>query len=166
MKRNWLAMWKLKLAPNSNRQRRAAYRRDSRSFCPEDLESRCLLSATAGIDYHDDGSVHGLDDVGNEWYALPESVLDATTVGGGTNTGGGSPFNFADTFLLNSNPGATHTIYLDFNGHVTSGTAWNSLEQQFHRRSEFHDTSLRYRRCRWIQQQRIDGHSANLAAGC
>lgn len=32
----------------------------------------------------------------------------------------------SDTFLLNSNPGATHTIYLDFNGDTTSGTIWNT----------------------------------------
>lgn len=28
-------------------------------------------------------------------------------------------------FTLHSNPGAGHTIYLDFDGHVTEGTAWN-----------------------------------------
>ncbi len=32
----------------------------------------------------------------------------------------------ADTFLLHSLPGATRVIYLDFNGHTLSGTAWNS----------------------------------------
>jgi hypothetical protein len=32
----------------------------------------------------------------------------------------------ADTFRLHSNPGVRCTIYLDFNGHVTSGTSWNS----------------------------------------
>ena len=31
-----------------------------------------------------------------------------------------------DTFLLHSNPSALMTIYLDFDGHVTSGTSWNS----------------------------------------
>lgn len=30
------------------------------------------------------------------------------------------------TFLLHSNPGASKTIYLDFNGHSTSGTSWNN----------------------------------------
>lgn len=30
-----------------------------------------------------------------------------------------------DTFLLHSKPGASKTIYLDFNGHVLTGTAWN-----------------------------------------
>lgn len=29
------------------------------------------------------------------------------------------------TFRLSSNPSATKTIYLDFNGHTTSGTSWN-----------------------------------------
>lgn len=30
------------------------------------------------------------------------------------------------TFLLNSKPGAARTIYLDFNGHTVTGTAWNN----------------------------------------
>jgi len=30
------------------------------------------------------------------------------------------------TFFLNSLPGANHTIYLDFNGHTTTGTFWNT----------------------------------------
>lgn len=34
--------------------------------------------------------------------------------------------NSTDAFKLHSLPGAPHVIYLDFNGHVTSGTAWNS----------------------------------------
>lgn len=32
----------------------------------------------------------------------------------------------SETFLLHSNPGADQTIYLDFDGHITSGTIWNS----------------------------------------
>ncbi len=32
----------------------------------------------------------------------------------------------AGEFLLHSNPGATKRIYLDFDGHTTTGTAWNS----------------------------------------
>ncbi len=30
------------------------------------------------------------------------------------------------TFVLHSRPGAAHTIYLDFDGHVTQGTRWNT----------------------------------------
>ncbi|MEA5582347.1 DUF4347 domain-containing protein [Nodularia harveyana UHCC-0300] len=33
--------------------------------------------------------------------------------------------NLSQTFFLNSLAGANHTIYLDFNGHTTSGTGWN-----------------------------------------
>ena len=32
----------------------------------------------------------------------------------------------ADAFILHSKPGATNVVYLDFNGHVISGTAWNT----------------------------------------
>lgn len=31
-----------------------------------------------------------------------------------------------DTFQLHSNPGASKTIYLDFDGHITTGTEWNT----------------------------------------
>ncbi len=34
-------------------------------------------------------------------------------------------FPLADTFKLHSRPTATKTIYLDFNGHSTTGTFWN-----------------------------------------
>lgn len=35
------------------------------------------------------------------------------------------PFPIDQTFLLNSRPGASKTIYLDFDGHTTIGTEWN-----------------------------------------
>ena len=35
-------------------------------------------------------------------------------------------FPLENTFLLHSNPSASKTIYLDFDGHLTSGTFWNS----------------------------------------
>lgn len=34
---------------------------------------------------------------------------------------------YEDTFALHSNPTAPHTIYLDFDGHRTTGTAWNAI---------------------------------------
>ena len=37
-----------------------------------------------------------------------------------------APLSLADTFFLHSYPSATKTIYLDFDGHVTSGTRWNT----------------------------------------
>ena len=37
-----------------------------------------------------------------------------------------SSVDLGRTFFLHSNPTATKTIYLDFNGHTTTGTTWNS----------------------------------------
>ncbi|MDA3038260.1 MAG: hypothetical protein O3C27_01810, partial [Actinomycetota bacterium] len=37
-----------------------------------------------------------------------------------------NPVNLADTFELQSKPGSSRTIYLDFTGDTISGTAWNS----------------------------------------
>lgn len=38
---------------------------------------------------------------------------------------GAPPFPLEDTFQLHSRPSATRKVYLDFDGHVTSGTWWN-----------------------------------------
>ncbi len=38
--------------------------------------------------------------------------------------------NLAQTFALSSLPSASQTIYLDFNGHTTTGTLWNSTYNQ------------------------------------
>ena len=35
-------------------------------------------------------------------------------------------YPLSQTFLLHTNPGASKVIYLDFNGHTTTGTTWNS----------------------------------------
>jgi hypothetical protein len=44
----------------------------------------------------------------------------------GTIDGGGTSAAGPQTFQLHSLPGATKVIYLDFDGHTTSGTYWNS----------------------------------------
>ena len=49
----------------------------------------------------------------------------ATTTGDGVAVEAGA-FPAAQTFLLHSRPGAKRVIYLDFNGHTASNTAWNS----------------------------------------
>ena len=36
-----------------------------------------------------------------------------------------APFDYAQTFLLHSRPGANRVAYLDFNGQTVTGTAWN-----------------------------------------
>jgi hypothetical protein len=55
----------------------------------------------------------------------PEQAFDFI-VGGGGSSGDSASAALADTFLLHSLPAANHTIYLDFDGHVTEGTTWNS----------------------------------------
>jgi hypothetical protein len=50
----------------------------------------------------------------------------AVPAGTGGSSNGVSPlFPLSQTFLLHSKPGSTRTIYLDFDGHTISGTAWN-----------------------------------------
>ncbi|MCA9060187.1 MAG: hypothetical protein KDA85_16880, partial [Planctomycetaceae bacterium] len=89
-------------------------------------EVRCLLSAD-----HAEAVIQ-IDAQGNEWCELPAvdeaeiAADEANTIAGGTNSGGGAPFDYGNTFLLHSNPTAKHTIYLDFDGHTTSGTQWNT----------------------------------------
>ena len=51
---------------------------------------------------------------------------EADTVQGGAAAAGAEAISLADTFLLHSLPGATKVIYLDFDGHTTTGTSWNS----------------------------------------
>ncbi len=54
---------------------------------------------------------------------LQNRVVSATTTSAGTNSG---TLSVTDTFLLHSKPGASKVIYLDFDGHTTTGTNWNS----------------------------------------
>jgi hypothetical protein len=59
------------------------------------------------------------------------TTANAGTIATGTVTGGsanpvGSTVDLGRTFFLHSNPTATKTIYLDFNGHTTAGTVWNT----------------------------------------
>jgi len=41
-----------------------------------------------------------------------------------------SAAELSQTFLLHSRPSATKVIYLDFNGHTTTGTSWNSYAKK------------------------------------
>jgi fibronectin type 3 domain-containing protein len=114
-------------------------RRRSRSLCDaiETLESRVLLSAvTTATDtqptevgqLNDNAAALSDSDVdasGNEVDAAP--VVEEAGGATGDFDGSGAPVDVSQTFLLHSNPGASHTIYLDFDGHVTSGTIWNSV---------------------------------------
>jgi hypothetical protein len=54
----------------------------------------------------------------------PELVTTSTQTN--STIDGLAPLDLSKTFLLNSRAGANQTIYLDFDGHTTSGTYWNS----------------------------------------
>ena len=65
--------------------------------------------------------------------ALPELDNDAIAYSpiapANEESGGGegdAPYPLAQTFFLNSNPESLRNIYLDFDGHITVGTQWNS----------------------------------------
>jgi len=71
-----------------------------------------------------------------------------------------TPFPLSETFTLNSRPGSKRVIYLDFNGHQTSGTAWNAssgvdpiISPAYTRDSDpaFSDTELDYIQKMWRQ---------------
>ncbi|MCA9264649.1 MAG: hypothetical protein KDA60_12400, partial [Planctomycetales bacterium] len=75
-----------------------------------------------------DQHLETVDLYGNEYHAmtdLPTLEVDVTYDSTDLLSALDGPAPLTDTFLLHSNPGAAHTIYLDFNGHVTSGTSWN-----------------------------------------
>lgn len=105
--------------------------RNRRILSLEMLELRYLLSTTNVIDdelpvpVSHSGSCgcpicsgQGLQD----WILADQA---ATNSGTGIDSQG-APFALSSTFALHSASGAQHTIYLDFTGNVTSGTAWNS----------------------------------------
>ncbi len=66
------------------------------------------------------------DQEGGIYYAdtyLPDETETATTAATETQTAG---ITASNVFKLHSRPGSSKVIYLDFDGHVISGTAWNS----------------------------------------
>lgn len=53
-------------------------------------------------------------------------IEQALTVSGSDLAAGGAIYPADQTFLLHSRPSSKKKIYLDFTGHVSTGTAWNS----------------------------------------
>ena len=54
---------------------------------------------------------------------LQNAIANATTASGGTTS---AAITVTDAFTLHSKPGASKVIYLDFDGHTTTGTPWNT----------------------------------------
>ncbi|MCA8987137.1 MAG: VCBS repeat-containing protein [Planctomycetaceae bacterium] len=101
----------------------------------EILEVRQLLSASEPFNVSDltPGSVvigesdqdeHPVHD-GYELHVLPAATQSPSTVSSLSSLTL-AEIPLADTFTLHSNPNARHTIYLDFTGHVTTNSTWNS----------------------------------------
>jgi subtilisin-like proprotein convertase family protein len=86
-------------------------RRHNRSFSVELLENRYLLSGTPLQEYFTS--------------APPNPRLENSAQLGSGALIANAPFPLEQTFSLHSLPGATKTIYLDFDGHLTRETAWN-----------------------------------------
>jgi len=85
----------------------------------ERLESRSMLAVdVVDLDHHVDAD-------GNSYCALP---IPQTPPPGWVDPFANAPLQapLSETFKLHSRPSATKVIYLDFNGHTTSNTAWNT----------------------------------------
>jgi len=71
-----------------------------------------------------------VDRTGELIYACKGMAIEAgaTTEGSEPSTSGGA-VPISQPPIFNSKPGAPNTIYLDFNGELVSGTAWNSADE-------------------------------------
>jgi PKD repeat protein len=65
------------------------------------------------------------DKTGKLFYACEGAVANAPTATNGA-TNALLSYPSSQTFLLHSKPGLSRVLYLDFTGHTTSGTSWNS----------------------------------------
>ncbi|MFT7643750.1 MAG: hypothetical protein ACI9G1_005516, partial [Pirellulaceae bacterium] len=139
---------------NKRKQQLKKRNRVKRAIQLESLESRIVLSGdlpawvfdveepSQGFSSTDTQNVHNevaelrTDSFGNEFYVEPE--LDEAGLGEpalgdepvfeaaqGDDTLFAS-YDLSQTFNLHSRPNAALTIYLDFDGHTTSGTSWNN----------------------------------------
>lgn len=78
------------------------------SFTTQDV-THLRADKTGGIFYSDT-------------FTVSDSSSESSTVDGQPD----SALTNENVFALNSKPGSTNTVYLDFNGHIITGTAWNS----------------------------------------
>lgn len=86
------------------------------------------LNWLSSFQFHEqDASFLRADKDGGIYFAdtfLPTLIENAATAEPSTSTAGS--ISAANAFKLHSKPGSSKVIYLDFDGHVISGTAWNS----------------------------------------
>ena len=91
----------------------------------EALEPRRLLDATGLLDVAESLALDGSTDISIPpiYTSVQDSDVQAAPVVEATALV--TALSLDQTFLLHSNPGATKVIYLDFDGHTTTGTSWN-----------------------------------------
>jgi PKD repeat protein len=82
---------------------------------PQGLRRLFLEDWTLHVD--DTDSLLYVDDATEETQVI-ESTAPVTSAA--------APYSYAQTFQLHSRPGSNRVIYLDFDGHITSNTAWNT----------------------------------------
>lgn len=82
---------------------------------PDELRRLFLEDSTLHIDEKTDMLLY-VDDYTDH---TPSSLSTDPTVELG-------PFPYTETFKLHSRPGSSRVIFLDFDGHTTSGTSWNT----------------------------------------
>ena len=95
----------------------------------EKLKQMLLLDDTMRVDGN--GLILYVDHTADPQPELPVGKGAALPVAAGATTSGAavpiaSTANPANAFLLHSKPGASKTIYLDFDGHSAQGTAWSA----------------------------------------
>jgi len=83
----------------------------------ESIEPRCLLDGA--------GPAGLWEPVGISPAVDPSVRAGGSQAAPAIETVAASPYSPDQTFLLHSNPGASKVIYLDFDGHATTGTDWN-----------------------------------------
>jgi hypothetical protein len=97
-----------------------AYNDDSGS----DVNSQLNFTVKSGINYAVRATSFGSGATGK--YGLTTTAGSfASVLKGATVPETYRPFDASKVFNLNSNASANHTIYLDFDGHITEGTWWN-----------------------------------------
>ncbi|MBC8552163.1 MAG: PKD domain-containing protein, partial [Candidatus Brocadiales bacterium] len=79
---------------------------------PQEFATMMIQDHTAWIDT--EGRLFFIED-------FPEPVVE-----GGASTLTEELFPYDQTFILHSRPGAKRVLFLDFDGHMTTGTAWNA----------------------------------------
>ena len=92
----------------------------------EVLEPRLLLSADLVPVISGDEVIENFADLVLFDPAPDPSISYSETASTAAPAAAAPPFPLDQTFLLHSAPGASKVIYLDFDGHTTSDTEWNS----------------------------------------